>query len=282
MTAGAGQLLQFAVLLGRNLLVARRSWKALAVRLATHVLVALLFGYLYAGVGNRADTVLANYVYLYGSMLLNVYTGKMSVLLNFPLEMAVLGREHFNRWYRLAPYVFSTLLIELPFQLLCTWLYVHISYRLTDQPPDLERYYCFVAFCVLGALCAQAWGYFIGATTPVKLAVFVGPVIAVLFSVFGFCITLKDTPTLFRWLYHISYYRAGFHGVVASVYGLGRSELLCPEDMLYCHYAVPGKFLKEMDITNVDLSLNASLIVTIALTMHLLTFGALWLRLNKR
>lgn len=51
-------------------------------RLLSHVLIALLFGYLYCDVGKGANTILANYVYLYGSLLLIVYTGKMSVTLS--------------------------------------------------------------------------------------------------------------------------------------------------------------------------------------------------------
>lgn len=51
-------------------------------RVAAHVVIALIFGYLYSGVGNEASSVLGNYVYLYGSMLLVVYTGKMSVTLS--------------------------------------------------------------------------------------------------------------------------------------------------------------------------------------------------------
>lgn len=275
--------MQFLILLHRNLIVVRRSYRQILVRVVTHAFVALVFGYLYMDVGRNANTIFANYVYLYGSLLLNVYTGKMTVLLNFPLEINILSREHFNRWYRLVPYVLSTLLIELPLQILCTWIYVVISYKLTGQDTEVPmRYYFFLLFCLLGTICAQSWGYFIGATTPVKIAVFVGPVVAVLFSIFGFCLSLPDTPGYFRWLYHLSYYRAGFHGVVVSVYGLNRTELACPEDLLYCHYALPTKFLKEMGIVNVDLSLNASLIVTITIVMHLLTFGALWLRLNKR
>lgn len=51
-------------------------------RVAAHVIIALVFGYLYLGVGSEASSVLGNYVYLYGSMLLVVYTGKMSVTLS--------------------------------------------------------------------------------------------------------------------------------------------------------------------------------------------------------
>lgn len=45
------------------------------------MVIGLIFGYLYQGVGANANQILANYVYLYGTLLLNVYTGKMSVTL---------------------------------------------------------------------------------------------------------------------------------------------------------------------------------------------------------
>lgn len=48
-------------------------------RFVAHLFIGVIFGYLYHNVGKNADTVLANYVYLYGSLLLVVYTGKMSV-----------------------------------------------------------------------------------------------------------------------------------------------------------------------------------------------------------
>lgn len=51
-------------------------------RLIAHIAIGFIFGYLYLGVGNTAHTILANYVYLYGSLLLIVYTGKMSVTLS--------------------------------------------------------------------------------------------------------------------------------------------------------------------------------------------------------
>lgn len=47
-----------------------------------HVAVAPMFGYMYFNVGNDATHTFGNYVYLYGSVLLIVYTGKMSVVLS--------------------------------------------------------------------------------------------------------------------------------------------------------------------------------------------------------
>ncbi|XP_022899881.1 ATP-binding cassette sub-family G member 1 [Onthophagus taurus] len=277
----ANVLMQFLLLYKRNLVMATREYSLYVNRLMAHVLIAFLFGYLYLNCGIGANTVLANYVYLYGSLLLVVYTGQMSVTLSFPLEMKVLAREHFNRWYKLTPYLLSGILIEIPFQLLCTWSYVAITYWLTSQPVD-QRLYFFMAFCTLSTLCAQAWGYFIGATTPIKIAVFIGPVLACLFSIFGFCIRYYDTPVMFRWMFHISYFRAGFQGLVYSVYGLPRPNLYCPETELYCHYLEPKKFLTEMEVIDINLWSNISFIIVVSFLMHVATYAAVWFKLHKR
>ncbi|ENN83153.1 hypothetical protein YQE_00486, partial [Dendroctonus ponderosae] len=175
----------------------------------------------------------------------------------------------------------SVILIEIPFQVLCTWTYIVISYWLTSQPLDY-RAYLFVLFVTIGTLCAQSMGYFIGATTSTKIAVFIGPVLACCFSIFGFCLKRSDTPAVFQWLFTVSYFRAAFHGVVVSVYGFNRKDLYCPEEELYCHYADPSKFLKEMDIVNIDLVSNISMVLFIWCLMHTATYLTLWLKLNKR
>lgn len=276
----AGFLTQCYLLYKRQLLCLKRDYTLLVVRLLCHLLIGIIFGYLYMGSGYRANGVLANYVYLYGSLLLIVYTGKMAVTLAFPLEMKILTREHFNRWYKLAPYYISLLLVEIPFQAACAATYLAVSYWLTGQPVEAHRIISFMVVSIAASLTAQAWGFFIGATTPVKIAVFVGPILAVLFSVFGFCVTYMDTPSGFRWLFHISYFRAGFHSLLYTVYGFDRMDLKCDE--FYCHYKKPTKFLKEMDIIDTNVVNNVILIVGIGVLMHLLTASALWCKLNRR
>lgn len=51
-------------------------------RIVAHIFISVVFGLIYLNVGPNATAVLGNYVYLYGSVLLIVYTGKMSVLLS--------------------------------------------------------------------------------------------------------------------------------------------------------------------------------------------------------
>lgn len=281
----AGFLAQCYLLYKRQLISLKRDYTLMVVRLLCHLLIGVIFGYLYRGSGFRANGVFANYVYVYGSLLLIVYTGKMAVTLAFPLEMQILTREHFNRWYRLAPYYISLLLIEIPFQAACALTYLSVSYWLTGQPVETHRIVYFMLLSIAASLTAQAWGFFIGATTPVRIAVFAGPIIAVLFSVFGFCIRYMDTPAAFRWLFHISYFRAGFHSLLVSIYGFNRKDLKCEdtkEIIAYCHYKKGQKFLSDMEIADTNVVNNLVLIIGIGVLMHLLTASALWCKLNRR
>lgn len=77
----AGFLTQCYLLYKRQLLCLKRDYTLLLARLLCHLLIGIVFGYLYKGSGYRANGVLANYVYMYGSLLLLVYTGKMAVIL---------------------------------------------------------------------------------------------------------------------------------------------------------------------------------------------------------
>lgn len=52
-----------------------------ALRFLVHVLIALVFGYLYQDVGRKADTLMANFIFVYGSNLFLHYTGQMAVTL---------------------------------------------------------------------------------------------------------------------------------------------------------------------------------------------------------
>ncbi|KAH8305528.1 hypothetical protein KR018_002746 [Drosophila ironensis] len=279
----ASFIMQYLLLMKRILVCAKRNYFLLLARIISHIFIGVIFGYLYMNVGNSATSVLGNYVYLYGSTLLLVYTGKMAVVMTFPLEIDMLTREHFNRWYRLGPYFLSLISFEIPFQSLCTALYIVISVHLTgNDNSDSFRIYYFMLLGIMASLSAQAWGFFVGATLPTKLAVFLGPILAVMFSVFGFCTRYIDITPIFRWMWHLSYFRAGFHGSLNAIYGLDRPLLDCPESAMYCHFRSPKVFLKYMMISDVHMSDCLLLMGVVIGVMHVLTLVTLWRKLNKR
>lgn len=194
------------------------------------------------------------------------------------------------------------------FQMLTAALYACISYYLTGNYFEMFRFNYFLLMCMMVTICAQSWGFFIGVVMPVKvsmrlanirttagltatflacpqLAVFIGPILAVLFSVFGFCTRLIDITPLFSWMWHISYFRAAFHGIINTVYGMNRPYLVCPDTapLMYCHFTNPRIFLAEMLIDEQqDLDENVALMGGVIVAMHVLTVMVLWLRLNKR
>ncbi|XP_015369893.1 PREDICTED: ATP-binding cassette sub-family G member 1-like [Diuraphis noxia] len=100
----------------RNVIMYKRNKSNLMLRIFAHFVIAIIFGYLYRGVGNDASVMISNMVFVYGTNLFLVYTGQMAVIVSFPLEYKVLKREHFNSWFKLFPYMISILLVEIPFQ----------------------------------------------------------------------------------------------------------------------------------------------------------------------
>lgn len=91
-----------------------------------------------------------------------------------------------------------------------------------------------------------------------------------------------DIPFYFQWMYEISYFRAGFQSVIFAVYGFNRTELFCPEELEYCHYQDPKKILIEMEMVDVQLLSNISLIVFFWCLMNIATYLTLLIKLNKR
>lgn len=265
----------------RNVIMYKRNKTNLMLRLIAHLVISLIFGYLYRGVGNEASDVLSNMVFVYGTNLFLVYTGQMAVIVSFPLEYKVLKREHFNGWYNLFPYMISTLLVEIPFQMLCCLVYIVPAYVLTSQPMELIRFSYFAIFLVVTSLTSQSTGFLCGATMPVKVSVFVGPVTVVLLSVFGFAIRLTDIPAVYVWLHYFSFVRASFQSVVYSLYGFARDVLPCSDDV-YCHYKNPTKFLKEMQFQDVNIYPEFFYICFFFLCTYVLTTTVIWYRLNKR
>lgn len=86
-----------------------------------------------------------------------------------PLELPIVTREHFNRWYSLRAYYIAMTLADAPIQTGCILMYISITYFMTGQPLEFFRIGLFFSICLMTALVAQSIGLLVGSIFSVKV-----------------------------------------------------------------------------------------------------------------
>ncbi|CAH0702592.1 unnamed protein product [Spodoptera exigua] len=265
------ELTQFWVVLKRTLLFSRRDWTLMYLRLFAHILVGFLIGALYYDIGDDGSKVLSNLGFLFFNMLFLMYTSMTITILSFPLEMPVLVKEHFNRWYSLRSYYLAITVSDIPFQAIFCVIYVVIVYLLTSQPPVWFRFAMFLSSCLLISFVAQSVGLVVGAAMNVQNGVFLAPVMSVPFLLFsGFFVSFNAIPVYLRWITYLSYIRYGFEGTALATYSFDRPKLKCHQT--YCHFKNPETTLEELDMLNADFTLDIAALCLIFLVLRISAF----------
>ncbi|XP_018565252.1 ATP-binding cassette sub-family G member 4 isoform X2 [Anoplophora glabripennis] len=268
---GNTELQQFFIILKRALLFSRRDWTLMYLRLFAHILVGFLIGALYFKIGNDGSKVLSNLGFLFFNMLFLMYTSMTITILSFPLELPVLLKEHFNRWYSLRSYYLAITISDMPFQTVFCVLYVTIVYFMTSQPPELHRYGMFLLACLLVSFVAQSVGLVVGAAMNVQNGVFLAPVMSVPFLLFsGFFVSFDAIPIYLRWITYLSYIRYGFEGTALATYGFNRPKLECFTS--YCHFKSPDTTLEELDMNKSSYTLDIVALVVIFFVLRISAF----------
>ncbi|XP_044733110.1 ATP-binding cassette sub-family G member 1 isoform X1 [Chrysoperla carnea] len=262
---------QFWIILKRQLLFSRRDWTLMYLRLFAHILVGFLIGALYFNIGNDGAKVLSNLGFLFFNMLFLMYTSMTITILSFPLELPVLLKENFNRWYSLRSYYLAITVSDIPFQAVFCVIYVSIVYFMTAQPPELFRYSMFLGACLLISFVAQSVGLVVGAAMNVQNGVFLAPVMSVPFLLFsGFFVSFDAIPVYLRWITYLSYIRYGFEGTALATYSYDRDNLKCHQ--IYCHFKNPENTLEELDMLDSDFRLDIVALIVIFIILRIAAF----------
>ncbi|KAH8410018.1 hypothetical protein KR009_004216 [Drosophila setifemur] len=237
---------QCSVLLRRGYIKAKRDTTMTHLRIGVNIAVAALFGAMYDHTGREGSRVLDNYNLLFAILMHHSMTTMMLTVLTFPIELSILIKEHFNRWYSLKAYYTAMTLVDLPVSILSCFLFTVIVYLWSYQPMEWVRFWMFFAISLLTVFVGQSFGLMIGAWFDVVNGTFLAPVLTIPMMMFaGFGVTLRDLPSYLQWGSHISYLRYGLEGFISAIYGLDRGVLQC-EEAPYCHYRYPKKFLEEI------------------------------------
>ncbi|XP_067009787.1 ATP-binding cassette sub-family G member 1 isoform X2 [Anabrus simplex] len=272
-------LTQFAILIKRTFLINLRDSFLIKSRLSMHLVIGLVIGMLYYNIGNDAAYVKDNFGFLYFCIMFLQFTAFSSKILTFPLELPILIREYFNRWYSLKSYYLALTVADAPVQLLCTLCYVLVSYFLTSQPRELYRLTLFLVVCLLVGLVSQSIGMLIGISMGIQNGMVFGPLAILPFLIFsGFFVAMKDAPWYFEWLFHASYLKYSLEGTMQAMYSYGRGKLPCSAD--YCHYTLPLKFLEELDMHHAAFWVDVVVLVSLDIVLKLIIYLALLYKLR--
>ncbi|XP_015522902.2 ATP-binding cassette sub-family G member 1 [Neodiprion lecontei] len=265
------ELVQFWIILKRTLLFSRRDWTLMYLRLFAHILVGFLIGALYWDIGNDGAKVLSNLGFLFFNMLFLMYTSMTITILSFPLEMPVLLKENFNRWYSLKSYYLAITVSDIPFQAIFCIIYVSIVYFMTSQPAEVMRFSMFLGACLLISFVAQSVGLVVGAAMNVQNGVFLAPVMSVPFLLFsGFFVSFDAIPIYLRWITYLSYIRYGFEGTALATYSFARERLKC--SAVHCHFKSPQITLQELDMEDADFTLDILALLLIFVLLRIAAF----------
>lgn len=265
------ECVQFWIVLKRTLLFSRRDWTLMYLRLFAHILVGFLISALYYDIGNDGAKVLSNLGFLFFNMLFLMYTSMTITILSFPLELPVLLKENFNRWYSLKAYYLAITVSDIPFQAIFCIIYVTIVYFLTSQPAETMRFSMFLGACLLISFVAQSVGLVVGAAMNVQNGVFLAPVMSVPFLLFsGFFVSFDAIPVYLRWITYLSYIRYGFEGTALATYSFAREKLKCFQ--VYCHFKNPETTLEELDMLDADFTLDILALLLIFVVLRIAAY----------
>ncbi|XP_054261169.1 ATP-binding cassette subfamily G member 4-like [Macrosteles quadrilineatus] len=276
--------LQFRILMYRTFLQHWREAGYILFKAVMHVFIGLIIGGLFYQMGNDGSKTIFNFGFCFVTIIIFMYIPMLPALLNFPEEVKLLKREHFNRWYGLNAYFFAATVSRIPIQIILGCIYIALAYVLTDQPLEWERGIKFCVICLMMGIISESLGLAIASRLNIVNGIFVGPALSVpfmLLSVYGLGTGSKLIPTLIRAAMYFSYLRYALEGLVASLYGQGRPTLYCPSTEIYCQLREPRALLKEVGMEDVNYWIDFCALIIFFFLFKIISYILLRSRLSS-
>lgn len=245
-------------------------------------MVGVLLGLIFDGAGSDGGKSVNNIGFVLVTVVYLCYTSMMPAVLKFPSELPIIRKEQFNNWYKLRTYYFAFLITNLPVQMLFAIVYTSISYFLSDQPLDWERFLMFALMAILTTIVSESMGLILGTICDPINGTFFGAISTCAMLIFsGFLVLYNHMPKVMYYVSYLSYLRYSMEGMVHALYGLNREKLDCVSE-IYCHYRVPSTLLSELAMDKVNFWQDIIILVANVVILRIIAFCTLKRKMSSK
>lgn len=139
-------------------------------------------------------------------------------IFTFPQERRMLEKERSSGMYRLSSYFMSTVVADLPMELILPTVFVVITYWMAGLKPTFVNFVQTLVVLLLSVLVSQGLGLAIGATImDQKSATILGSVIMLTFLLAG-GFYVQNVPSFIAWIKYISISNYTYKLLIGSQY----------------------------------------------------------------
>lgn len=198
------------------------------------------------------------------------------------LELPMLKREVFNRWYTVGSYYLALSFVDLPALIINNFIYVSLTYYCTGQPLEFFRFAIFMLVSILVAYTSQGLGIFASSVADtMQRSLIIASSFIMMFCTFsGFFILMKDAAGFFQIFFKLSFLKHAIDASLLSIFGFGRGKMEC--DAMYCHFRWPEKFLKTLGVSaDTDIRISIGVIVLSLIIFRVAAFLAIKQKLSS-
>nr|KAF7404466.1 hypothetical protein H0235_015160 [Vespula pensylvanica] len=254
---------KFLILLDRYFVQFHRNWTILYLKLYIYFLVGIFLGLFFKDANVDCHKIIKNIKYLVIVTIFLSYTNIMPAISKISSDLAILKKEQFNNWYQLRTYYLALLIANMPVQLFCTLTFSSISYFLSNQPFEWNRFFMFFGIAILTNFIADSLGFIIGILLNPVNGIFTSSVIIGIFLLFeGGIILFNHMPKYLYYFSYFNYFKYSFEGLIQSIYGYNREKLNISIDLAYCLSQSPQIVFRELEMEDDKYWLNLLILIT--------------------
>eukprot|EP00735_Rhodelphis_limneticus_P014337 TRINITY_DN8348_c0_g1::TRINITY_DN8348_c0_g1_i1::g.29096::m.29096 TRINITY_DN8348_c0_g1::TRINITY_DN8348_c0_g1_i1::g.29096 ORF type:complete len:648 (+),score=164.82,sp/Q64343/ABCG1_MOUSE/32.13/2e-94,ABC2_membrane/PF01061.19/4.5e-40,ABC_tran/PF00005.22/6.2e-26,ABC_tran/PF00005.22/3.6e+03,ABC2_membrane_3/PF12698.2/4.7e-09,AAA_21/PF13304.1/0.051,AAA_21/PF13304.1/0.00089,AAA_21/PF13304.1/3.6e+03,DUF258/PF03193.11/6.6e-05,SMC_N/PF02463.14/26,SMC_N/PF02463.14/0.15,ABC2_membrane_2/PF12679.2/2.2e+03,ABC2_ len=272
-------LYQVYVLMQRAALTTLKDKGQFRARLGATVITSLILGLAFYDLSLEQENTAERQSFIFGTLLNIGLSSTMTTVIFFPLERAVVFREHANGFYRLKSYFLSRVAVLFLFQILYSGVGGTIAYWLVGLNSDFGRYFIWCLTLILIGFVGTSLGVLIGALVPtVEFAATLVPPIMMVFLLFcGFLIREENIPPWFIAFYWLSHFHYGYETLLINEFEEGNFDFCGLNEFCeYGHGVVKKKeVLDKLEIDTKEKSRNLIVMLCMVVCLGFLTFRIL-------